>query len=186
VPLVGGGRAPPFITMDDAAPRFEPGVGVRLAPGEHSLAFAIARPATQARFLVADVDAPAGSRVRAYFTAGACPHFMEQCSVPLAEIAPGVFAADAAANPWWRHDIAALRLDVVPPAPATATVRGAGFVSQRAWRDRLAQQTTPLTLVAGDRPAPIVASGHLVVQPADGGGLAIALDHPKKGAPFAP
>ncbi|MCW5889880.1 MAG: sulfatase [bacterium] len=195
VPLIGpDDEVDVFATAETTTPRHDPGDGLRLLPREHHagtpyrawFAFGLERPAAEARYLVAELDTPPGTRLEAYFAGSVCSYFMETCRLGMVETAPGTFVVDLGAHPWWHGTIAALRLDVTAPAPTPLLVRRAAFVPRDEYRDRLAAQTLPLTLLGGEHPPAIVTTNQAAVTPRPDGTVEIRLDEPAAGVPFQP
>jgi arylsulfatase A-like enzyme len=195
VPVTAPDLAPTVTEANAATPRFEPGAGLRLVPAPGAadpldvwVAMRLDQPAMEARFLVVTVDAPRETRLRAYFTASACPKFAEACAIGLVQVTPGTYVSDMVANPWWRGRVDSLRLDLDMPAPepAPATIRSVRFVSRAAWRDVLAAQTLPFVLVGPDRASPVRAAEKVEAQHVPGAGLDVQLAPRTGGEPYVP
>jgi hypothetical protein len=195
VPVIAPDHAPTVTEANAATASFEPGAGLRLVPAPGApepldvwAAMQVDQPAMEARYLVVGADVPAGTRLRAYFTASACPGFAEACAIGLVQVTPGTFVSDMAASPWWRGRIESLRLDLdMPPSgPAPATIRSARFVTRAAWRDLLATQTLPLALVGRDRAVPVRAAEKVTVKQVPGAGLEVELAPRAGDEPYVP
>jgi hypothetical protein len=194
VPLVGPDHRTELFAIEQATPRYEAD-GLHLEPRDDRapdapyapwIGMGLERPANEARYLVARLDAPKGTRLQVYFAGSACSHFMETCRLSLTETEPGTFVGDLGAHPWWRGMITALRFDVTMPTAAPAVIREAGFVTRATYHARLAAQTLPIALLGGERPAAIVASHQVEVAPRPDGAFDVQLADAKDDESFAP